>query len=146
LIPAAVAEQSGTVRFIDSADPSIDYGQYVWDGVLNDPTRLAPRDSPAVGINDVLARHDLVDLIDMDIQGYERVIIPAGIEQMNRRVKRIYIGIHEPAEIATELTAIFTQNGWKNLASYPFKSTIETEYGQVSFSDGVQYWLNPRLT
>jgi FkbM family methyltransferase len=145
LIHAAVAAQSGTVQFVDSADPSLDYGQYVWDGVQADPARPPPRAAPAVGINDLLVRHDLIDLIDMDIQGYERAVVPAGIEEMNKRVKRVIIGIHEPIEIGTELTAVFKANGWKNLVSFPFKSRVETEYGPISFTDGVQYWLNPRL-
>ena len=146
LVEAAVAAESGTTYFCGADDPSLDYGQHVYStGADFDTSRLSPRPVPAVGINDLLAGHDCVDLVDIDIQGYERVIVPAGIDEMNKRVRRIYIGIHEPMEIATELTEIFTRNGWRNIVSFPFKSEVETEYGRISFTDGCQDWLNPRL-
>jgi len=144
LIEAAVDAKGGTVYFCESEDPSTDYGQHVYSEG-GDPNRLSPRPVDAVGINDLIARHHHIDLIDMDIQGYERVIVPAGIGEMNRRCRRIYIGIHEPAEIGIELTEIFIRNGWTNLASFPFKSDVETCYGTISFTDGCQYWFNPRL-
>jgi FkbM family methyltransferase len=143
LIKAAVAAESGTVHFCDSEDPSIDYGQHVSLGE-DDPDRVATRAVEAIGINDLLRRYDKIDLVDMDIQGYERFIVPAGIKEMSNRVRRVYIGIHEPAEIETELTELFTNAGWTNLASFPFKSKVKTEFGPIEFIDGCQYWLNPR--
>ena len=104
-----------------------------------------PTAVPAIGINNLLRRYERIDLIDMDIQGHERVVVPAGIEEMTKRARRVYIGIHEPASIATELTELFTKHGWNNEASYPCLSEVETPFGTISFTDGCQYWVNPRL-
>jgi len=144
LIEAVVDAESGTAYFCDSNDPSSDYGQHVESGIP-DPARLMPTAVPAIGINNLLRRYEQIDLIDMDIQGHERVVVPAGIEEMTKRARRVYIGIHEPASIATELTELFTKHGWTNEASYPCLSEVETPFGTISFTDGCQYWVNPRL-
>jgi FkbM family methyltransferase len=145
LIEAVVDAHSGTAYFCDSMDPGSDYGQHVVEIGIQDPARLNPKPVEAIGINDLLRHYEQIDLVDMDIQGHERVVIPAGIEEMTKRVRRVYIGIHEPASIATELTELFTKSGWTNVASFPCMSEVETQFGPISFTDGCQYWVNPRL-
>lgn len=64
---------------------------------------------------------------------------------MNQRVRRVYIGTHEPAEIDSELKQLFAKAGWTRLAAFPVKSKVNTKYGPIEFTDGCQYWINPMV-
>jgi len=139
LFEAAITKDSGTVRFVDGEDPGANYGQSV--AYADTEGRL----STAIGINDLLRHYDIVDLVDIDIQGHERMVVPAGIEELTKRVRRAYLSVHEPVEVGFELSTAFYMHGWRNVASFPVSSTSETEFGPIYFQDGVQYWVNPQL-
>src|ERR1700687_678242 len=117
LVEAAIDVSSGIAQFCRSENAGMDYGQHIAQE-SDDTSRLPPTPVPAIGFSDLLRQHDYIDLIDVDIQGHERIIIPAGMEAMSKRVKRAYISIHEPKEIGEEVADSFSSRGWIKQASF----------------------------
>ncbi|MGN7829743.1 FkbM family methyltransferase [Agrobacterium radiobacter] len=87
---------------------------------------------------------DLVDIIDMDIQGAEGDVVEASIDLMSDRVKRVHIGTHSH-EVEDRIRKVMTEAGWHKVWDFSCGATSITPYGAVAFQDGVQSWLNPRL-
>jgi FkbM family methyltransferase len=100
---------------------------------------------PTVTLAHLLRDLDRVDLIDMDIEEQELPATSAAIHQLNAKVKRLHIGTHGK-EIESELRHLLSSHGWNCLADYSLFSTSETPWGVISFENGVQSWLNPRLS
>lgn len=98
----------------------------------------------AVTLDQILTKHDRVDLIDLDVQGAELDVLSAAIEPLNRKVKRLHIGTHS-AEIEEGLRKLFSSHGWENVNDYRCPSVNPTPYGEIEFEDGVQTWVNPAL-
>ncbi|MBI1980661.1 MAG: hypothetical protein HYS63_03725 [Methylocystis sp.] len=93
---------------------------------------------------EALASHELIDLVDMDIQGAEAEVIETSADCLNSKVKRLHIGTHG-SSIEDRLRRALTAQGWTCLWDYPCQAETETSYGRVRFNDGVQSWINPRL-
>jgi FkbM family methyltransferase len=165
VIHGAVANRSGTASFCVEAPnggpPEAWYGQAIVDpaddveGVdtrqyLGSPIqchRSGLKSVPVLGVTlgELAAGcNNLVDLIDMDIQGNELEVISAEIVTLNDKVKRLHIGTHSP-EIEQGLRTLLRRHGWACHADYGMNSTCETPWGIVQFQDGVQSWTNPRL-
>ena len=98
----------------------------------------------AVTLDQILTKHDRVDLIDLDVQGAELDVLSAAIEPLSRKVKRLHIGTHS-AEIEEGLRKLFSSHGWDNVNDYRCQSLQQTPYGEIEFQDGVQTWVNPAL-
>jgi FkbM family methyltransferase len=105
---------------------------------------IRPEKIRSIKLSEILAELSHVDLIDMDIQGAEYGVVEESMECLNRKVKRIHIGTHG-SELETKLRAAFQANGWINIHDYGTQTVASTPYGEISFADGVQSWLNPRL-
>jgi FkbM family methyltransferase len=99
----------------------------------------------ALSLRSVLAEFELIDLIDVDIQGAEVDVLTAAPEVLDAKVKRVHVGTHS-VENEAALRRFFTELGWKNLNDYSCFSEVETPWGAVEFQDGVQTWINPRLS
>jgi len=100
---------------------------------------------PAVTLSSLLKSEKLVDLIDADIQGAELDVMTEAQEQLNDKVKYVFIGTHE-TKLEYGLRELFTRNGWFNVYDFPCFSEWPTWPGKItSFQDGVQLWINPRL-
>ena len=99
---------------------------------------------PGVTLAGLLKGHDRVDLIDLDLEGQELPSIRSAIKKLNAKVKRLHIGTHG-REIEAGIREVLSRNGWCPIADYPVFSTSETPWGPISFQDGVQSWVNPRL-
>jgi FkbM family methyltransferase len=100
---------------------------------------------PTITLTSLLQPYSCVDLIDMDIQGAEADVVEESIDELNARVRRLHIGTHS-REIEARLRAILGQQGWLGAYDFPNHSINETPYGALDFCDGVQSWINPRLT
>jgi FkbM family methyltransferase len=96
---------------------------------------------PCVTLAELISPYPYIDLLDIDIQGHEYDVLASSIDLLTERVRRIHIGTHS-RQIEHDLRALFAKRGWKNLNDYPSQSRVETPYGEVSFGDGVQTWLN----
>jgi hypothetical protein len=76
-----------------------------------------------------------VDFVHCDIQGSESEVLPAAIDTLNAKVRRIVIATHAPGHDANML-ALFHAHGW----------TLEVkEDWIVPERDGTQVWSNPRV-
>ena len=100
---------------------------------------------PSVSLSGILQNVRRVDLLDIDIQAEEGTAIRSAIHALNAKVKRLHVGTHLP-EIEIGLRELLRAHGWKCLADYPVGRTSQTSFGAIAFQDGVQSWLNPRLS
>ena len=169
LIHAAASDHSEDVRFYIGApkgspwdlSPDAWYGQamakdydvsgeYVEEGEYHGYTVRLHQSGwrsiqiPSVTLHSLMADLDHVDLLDMDIEGQELPVVRSTIEEIDAKVRRIHIGTHGK-EIESELRQILSAHGWRCLRDYTLFSTGETPWGTVSFENGVQSWINPRL-
>ena len=96
-------------------------------------------------LTDILPAKDRIDLIDLDVQGEELKIISEAIKSLDQRVTRLHIGTHA-RDIEKGLRRLLTRHGWECKADYPCAQTNQTPWGPVAFVDGVQSWINSRLT
>ena len=96
-------------------------------------------------LSDLIAHYDFVDFIDMDIQGAEGRSVREAIDALNQKVRRLHIGTHNHA-VEVELRECLSSAGWSLGYDFPCSQDNDTEFGRCSFTDGVQSWLNPRLS
>jgi len=99
---------------------------------------------PGVSLGSLLEKLHRVDLIDMDIEGQELASLTSVAAELDAKVKRLHIGTHGK-EIEAGLRQLLSAHGWQCHADYSLFSTSETPWGPVSFVNGVQSWVNPRL-
>ncbi len=97
-----------------------------------------------VTFEELAAGLDLIDFVDMDLQGAELELIENAADLFSRKVRRVHIGTHG-SEIEDKLRWIFQSEGWTPQWDFPLQTRVETEFGPVLFNDGVQGWINPRL-
>jgi FkbM family methyltransferase len=142
LIEAAVAEKDGEV-FFHVGKPDEWYGQSIAEHT--DGASESIQKVKAVSLSSILSPLDSVDLVDVDVQGAEFTILQSAMSALNEKVKRVHIGTHGH-DIELELRTLFRQNGWYKLNDYVCQSTETTPWGDVAFCDGVQTWINPRLS
>ena len=86
----------------------------------------------------------MVDFIDLDIQGSEFTVLAVAIIDLCEKVKRIHIGTHGK-DIEDRLRDLFVSAGWINIFDFSTGSTVDTDFGLVTFGDGVQSWVNPEF-
>ena len=100
---------------------------------------------PCTTVEDLIAPYPRIDLMDLDIQGLEFKVLEAAIDVLDAKVRRIHVGTHS-ARVEHDLRTLFTARGWQKRADYPCATTgVPTPYGDISFGDGVQSWVNPFL-
>ena len=142
LLQAAVAGTDGKVPFrivdAEQGGPAEWYGQ--WIDRRNRDGGATWVD--AVSLNTLLQSLATVDLVDLDIQGAELEVLEAAARELDRKVKRVHIGTHGQ-RIEEGLRSLFARLGWRCLRCFPSGARIDTEWGTISFQDGVQTWLNP---
>ncbi len=95
-------------------------------------------------LKNILFNYDFVDLADLDVQGDEYDIIDSAMDEINRKIRRLHIGTHS-ADIESNLIKLLSNNGWKCLRNFGCGKINKTPYGDISFVDGVQSWINPNL-
>ena len=140
LLEAAVSDKDGSCRFI-VGDAYNSYGQRI--------ASLAERDGRITKVNSVslqtlLQDLDIVNLIDLDVQGAELKILSSVPRNMWDKVKLVHIGTHS-TQLEKGLRKLFTKLGWRNRYDFPMGKEVSTEYGIIYFQDGVQSWTNPRF-
>ena len=139
LIEAAVTRSDGKVGFLvgetEQGDPRTHYGQHIG----------GPHTVDAISLRSLLELFPVVDLIDLDVQGAGFEVLEAAAEALDRKVKRIHIGTHG-RNIEAALRSLFGRLGWRCRNLFPCHSSVDTEWGPISFQDGVQTWLNPTFS
>lgn len=97
-----------------------------------------------VRLSEILSKvDDIVDIIDIDVQGTEFEVIAESKAVLSERVKRLHIGTHSQ-EIEEKLRALLPGLGWELTQDYGCLGERQTPYGDVTFEDGVQSWINRR--
>lgn len=100
---------------------------------------------PTVTLRCILKDLDVVDLIDLDVEGQELISLSHAIEEVDAKVKRLHIGTHSK-EIEAGLRELLSAHGWHCRADYSLNSTSDTPWGTIRFENGAQSWLNSALT
>jgi hypothetical protein len=100
------------------------------------------RSVPAYSLETVCATHEFIDLVDIDVQGVEYDVLAGSFEAISWKIGVVHIGTHSK-EIEKSLKKMFGAMGWLNAFAYPGHSTVQTRFGNVTFLDGVQTWVNP---
>jgi len=153
LLQAAMAAEEGSA-FFTIGNPVSWYGQStISDKDIKDTNNYLKNNFPgstiikvpAVTLSSLLKNEKLVDLIDADIQGAELDVMVEAQDQLNEKVKYVFIGTHGIRQ-EYGLRELFTRNGWFNVYDFPCNSEWPTRPNEItSFQDGVQLWINPRL-
>lgn len=138
LIEAAVDGKDGNVQFrIGNADHH--YGQSIASRPLPNTQEVK-----AISLPTILKDLERVDLIDLDVQDAEFKVLSSAMYLLDNKVKRVHIGTHSKAA-EYGLKKLFNYLGWVLIHDFTFKTEYETEYGQITFGDGVQSWINPKF-
>ena len=142
LIHGVVWNRDGDVHFeVGDEDPSIWYSQWINENKTTKRT-IKVR---AITLNSLLTESDIIDLIDMDIQGAEFEVMNAcDMDLLNHKAKRIYIGTHNRS-VENSLRIFFNKLGWNNVHDFEHLRSYTTEFGTIEFNDGVQLWANPNF-
>jgi FkbM family methyltransferase len=146
LFQAAVAGDDGELILAGPDAPLTQYGHRTIQAAELTAWRSIPdyvfRSVPAYSLKTLLAAHERFDLIDLDVQGTEYDILAPSFETLNSKVGVVHVGTHS-TEVEELLSTVFRANGWLNAFSYPSRGDVNTLFGRVKFSDGVQTWVNP---
>jgi FkbM family methyltransferase len=162
-----ISEDAGTSLFIVKQDVSVAsearewYGQwkapetwkpqgivpggYYGKDLLVYPNRQGAIEVEQFAASKLLKNYSKIDLIDLDLQGEEFVVLYAAINVLNKNTKRLHIGTHAP-QIEQGLREMLTANHWECVRDYACGTTCLTPVGEIAFQDGIQTWVNPRLT
>jgi FkbM family methyltransferase len=158
LIQAAVTTKDGTAQFFTGHAREW-WGQSITrnEGVFSRIRRTLQRANStrpwadakvttvaAISLNTLLHPLKSVDLIDFDVQGSEYDILRSAATQIDHKVRRVHIGTHSK-ENETALRQLFQSMGWNNINDYSCMAKSQTPFGEISFQDGVQSWLNTKL-
>lgn len=147
LVEGAVGTENGKALLTKAADPAAVYGQRLVESTEEAKSHGAG-DTFVVNtyaLSKLLDGFEIVDLIDIDIQGAELDVISAAPEDLNRKVKRIHIGTHSH-DIESGLRKLFNRLGWRCESDFSCQERCPTGYGYIDFQDGVQTWANPKFT
>lgn len=136
LIHGIVGVEDGTAYFPVSSDPRADWGAQAAFDDTQPPNTTAVR---CISLRTLLSWFDRVDLIHCDIQGAEVNVVPAAMNDLNRKVRRVVIGTHSH-DIDRTLIEAFRAAGWQDEALVPGPLN---EHGY--HEDGTQVWRNPRV-
>lgn len=146
IIHAAISNTRGTLNF-GSAN------LHDWGGALQTGKGdyrgidVAPELVPSMLISDVLKELPMVDLLHIDIQGWEAKALTASIDEVCERVKYMLIGTHSRA-IEGDLIELLRARGWKLMHEKPCQFHFNTDLEDISgatWQDGAQIWANPHL-
>lgn len=149
LVQAAVGGSDGFVDFV-IGNPREWYGQAVQQAFTNYGWNYADRPEaqivkvPLISLETLLKDEGVVDFVDMDIQASEGEVVVCSHRTLSEKVKRLHIGTHN-AEVERLIYDTLRREGWFCTATYPAHATSETPYGEITFADGIQSWVNPRL-
>jgi FkbM family methyltransferase len=133
LILAAATGKDGKIGF-QVGDAENSYGQAIGGNT----------EVEAISLSTLLLPCDLVDLVDMDVQGAELDILVSATELLVRKVKRVHVETHSQ-QLHTDILRLFRSLGWKPHFLYAGDTADKTPWGRINFQGGTQSWLNPGL-
>ncbi len=96
-------------------------------------------------LTDILQPLDHVDLMDIDIQGGEKDVLPAAMNAINRKVRRIHLATHG-ADLHKDMWDLFFEHGWMCEMDYAPNLQHHSDWGSFENSDGILDLVNLDLT
>lgn len=146
IIHGAISDERGTLFF--GSGSLQDWGGAVQEEAHKDlrGADVKGEKVPALLISDVLEPLAVVDLMHMDIQGWEARALRASLQAVCAKVRYMVIGTHSRV-IEGELIAMLRERGWKLMHEKP----CHFHYGEVqdlsgaTTVDGAQVWANSAL-
>jgi hypothetical protein len=100
---------------------------------------------PSVTLEQLIIDLDRVDFLDADMQGGEKELVENAMETMTTKIALTHIGTHSD-EIENSIRHKFNRYGWQRRWDFSLGGYRDIPYGTVNFEDGVQGWVNPRLS
>ena len=155
LLHAVVGVEDGVAHFPKLDVPSADWGAEASYGAGSRPEGHPTSEGtsqaletfdevPCISITTLLATLPPVDLLHCDVQGAEGEVLPAAIEVLSQRVRRVIVGTHGRA-IEDRLMASFGANGWILEHESPCRLNQSPTGIMALTGDGTQVWRNARL-
>ncbi len=92
-------------------------------------------------LRDILQPLDHVDLMDIDIQGGEKDVLPAAMDVINRKVRRIHLATHG-ADLHKQMWNLFFENGWLCETDNAPNSCHEAVWSKFENNDGILDLVN----
>ena len=148
LINGAVATHRTTLYFPKVTNPGENGGQISLQDVEKDylDREVDNEEVQAFPLSDVLPE-GVVDLIHMDIQGFEFDVLASAIEVLNHRVRSLFVGTHS-RKIEGQLLELLHSHGWQLIRERPTRFIYEKHRNDIvgwTTRDGGQYWINQHL-
>jgi FkbM family methyltransferase len=147
IIHGAISNQRGSLTF-GSANI------HDWGGALQDQGKgdyrgiqVKQEVVPALLISDVIKPLPVVDLLHIDIQGWEARAILASLDEVCSRVRYMIIGTHSRA-IEGELISMLRERGWTLMHEKPCQFHFPVDIDELAgatWQDGAQIWANVKL-
>lgn len=148
IVNAAVSDSTGDLIF--SANDIHD-----WGGTARSESDILDyRGIEGVGvtvsarkIEDLIAGESRIDLMHIDIQGWEVTSIKASLAAVNSKVASMVIGTHSRV-IEGELISVLRNDDWILVYEKPCKFHCQSRLPDIvgaTFFDGTQFWINTRL-
>jgi FkbM family methyltransferase len=147
IIHGAISDQRGALTF-GSAHI------HDWGGALQQKgkgdyrgIKVHQESVPALLISDVLEPLPIIDVLHIDIQGWEARALRASLDEVCNRVRYMIIGTHS-REIEGELMGMLRQRGWRLMHEKPCQFHCQAaldEPAGATYVDGAQVWANTAL-
>jgi FkbM family methyltransferase len=146
IIHGAISNQRGSLTFGSAS--ILDWGGALQEG-KGDYRGIQTKQEvvPAMLMSDVLKNLPVIDLLHVDIQGWEAKAIEASLDDVCSRVRYMLIGTHS-RPIEGELISMLRACGWKLMHEKPCQFHFTAELEELSgatWQDGAQIWANSRL-
>ncbi len=146
LVHAAISDQRGAVSF--GSENVHDWGGAVQGEAGTDYRGVAvvQLEVPALLMSDVLDPLATVDLLHIDIQGWEARSMRASLDSVCAKVRYMVIGTHSRV-IEGELIDMLRGRGWTLMPEKPCQFTYAhtPELTGATTVDGAQVWANTAL-
>ncbi|MBT3534997.1 MAG: hypothetical protein HN478_14030 [Rhodospirillaceae bacterium] len=98
----------------------------------------------SVPLKDILQPFDYVDLMDVDIQGAERFVLPGSMAAINKKVRRIHLATHGD-DLHKDMWDLFFEHGWMCETDFAPDSHHQSPLGSFKNNDGILDLLNLSL-
>ena len=147
LVSAPVTGKAGETVHFTVGHPSESYGQTVLpakDAAFGNWPEATVVELRSTSTSELLRNRTSVDLIHMDIQGTEMQCVECSIEALSRKVRRLLIATHND-DIHERILHVMRGARWHLEAGYSPLRRHHTEFGEIAFNDGIEYWTNRRL-
>lgn len=146
IVHAAISDQRGTVSF--GSGSVHDWGGAVQTDAGTDyrGAQVAQLEVPSLLMSDVLDPLGTVDLLHIDIQGWEAKAMRASLDSVCAKVRYMVIGTHSRV-IEGELIDMLRGRGWTLMHEKPcqFTYAVTPELTGATTVDGAQVWANTAL-